>query len=195
MQIPLKITFEDIGSSKAVEDAVYKEAAQIERYFERITGCHVFIASPHRHHRQGRLYSVRIDLTVPGDEIVINREHRLSHAHEDVYIALHQAFHSARRKLEDYVRRMRRQIKTHEGKPQGNVTQLFPDADYGFIKTAEGRDVYFHRNSVLGGGFDRLQIGSKVSFVEEMGEKGPSASSVRMLRPHRAGATSAELVE
>jgi ribosome-associated translation inhibitor RaiA len=85
----------------------------LERYFARITACHVFIAEPHKHHRRGNLYSVRIDLNVPGEELVINREHAQSHAHEDPYLAVRDAFHSLRRVLEDYVRRTRGDVKAH----------------------------------------------------------------------------------
>lgn len=82
-------------------------------FFQRITGCHVVVAQPHRHHRGGRLSSVRIDVVVPGGEIVVNRDQHLDHTHEDVFVALRDAFAAARRRRDDHVRRMRGDEKRH----------------------------------------------------------------------------------
>jgi cold shock CspA family protein len=148
----------------------------------------VVIAQPHRHHRQGRLYSVRVDLVVPGGEIVVNREHPRDHAHEDVFVALRDAFRAAERRLEDHVRRLRGGEKTHAERSQGRISQLFPLDGYGFIKTAEGRDVYFHRNALSEPDFRVAEIGTPVSFSEEEGDDGPQAIAVHVTRPHaRAG--------
>ena len=78
-----QISFDDIPIDQAVRDGALEHIAQLETFYSRITGCHVVIAQPHRHHREGRLYSVRVDVRVPGGEIVVNREHHLDHAHED----------------------------------------------------------------------------------------------------------------
>lgn len=119
MQIPVQVTFKDMPVSDAVEADVLRHAARLDRYFDRIARCAVTIDSPHQHHHKGRLYSVRIDLTIPGHEIVVNREHPVDHAHEDVYVAIRDAFDAARRQLEDSVRRMRGQVKTHAVSTQG----------------------------------------------------------------------------
>jgi cold shock CspA family protein len=83
-----------------------------------------------------------------------------------------------RRRLEDHSRRQRGSVKTHEGPPQARVSRLFPEEGYGFLETPDGAEIYFHRNSVLGAGFDRLEIGAEVRYVMEQGEKGPQASTV-----------------
>ena len=93
-----------------------------------------------------------------------------------------------RRELEDYVRELRGDVKTHDPLPHAKVSELFPMEDYGFIKTHEGRRLYFHRNSVLDGRFDELDIDSEVSFVEELGDKGPQASTVRLAGRHHHAA-------
>lgn len=105
MQTQAQISFDDIPIDEAVRDAALDHIDHLERFCDRITGCHVVIAQPHRHHREGRLYSVHVDVRVPGGEIVVNREHHLDHAHEDVFMALHDAFAAARRRLENHVRR------------------------------------------------------------------------------------------
>lgn len=113
MQTAAQVSFDDLPVDEAVRDAALEHVADLERFSHRITGCHVVVAQPHRHHREGRLYSVRIDLVVPGGEIVVNRDQHLDHAHEDVFVALRDAFAAARRRLEDHVRRMRGEQKRH----------------------------------------------------------------------------------
>lgn len=113
MQTVAQVSFDDIPVDESIRDAALEHVAELERFSRRITGCHVVVAQPHRHHRAGRLYSVRIDLVVPGGEIVVNRDQHLDHAHEDVYVALRDAFAAARRRLEDHVRRMRGDEKRH----------------------------------------------------------------------------------
>ena len=80
---------------------------------------------------------------------------------------------------------MQGQVKQHEGLPVGTVMKLDPSGEFGFLETADGREFYFHRNSVLDPWFSRLVIGARVSFAEEMGEKGPQASTVKLLGKHR----------
>jgi len=113
MKIPVQVTFKNLPVSEAVEDDVRLRASKLEKVFDRITRCDVTIALPHRHHNQGRLYSVRIDLSIPHHKIVINRDHAEDHTHEDVYIAVRDAFDVARRQIEDSVQLMRYQIKTN----------------------------------------------------------------------------------
>jgi ribosomal subunit interface protein len=186
MQIPLQITFRDMQSSAAVETRIRERAAELDQYYDRIMRCRVVVHAPHRHHHQGALYHVRIDLTVPGGELVVNREPAAHHAYEDVYVAIRDAFDAAQRQLADYARRQRGAIKAHEAPPVARIAKLFPEADYGFIATPDGAEIYFHRNSVVNAGFERLEIGAEVEFVEEPGEKGPQASTVRVIGKSRA---------
>jgi len=180
MQTEPQICFDDIPVDEQVRTAALAAIGDLERAYDRITGCHVIIAQPHRHHREGRLYSVRIDLFVPGAEIVVNRDHHLDHAHEDVLVALRDAFLVARRLLEDHVHRMRGEEKSHPPHHQGRVSQIFPLQGYGFIVTADGREIYFHRNAVPPQDYTLIDIGSSVTFGEEQGEKGPQATYVHL---------------
>ncbi|OGI46001.1 MAG: ribosomal subunit interface protein [Candidatus Muproteobacteria bacterium RBG_16_65_34] len=108
MQIPLQVTFRDMPQSDAVETRIREKADKLERYYDRIMACRVVVEMPQRHKHQGKLHSVRIDLTVPGAELVAN--HAL---HEDVYIAIREAFDAMQRQLEDYARRQRGEVKNH----------------------------------------------------------------------------------
>jgi ribosomal subunit interface protein len=172
MQVPLQITARDVSLSDAVEVNIRSKAANLDTYYDGILGCRVVVEGPGRHHRKGP-FTVRLDLSVPGTELVVDR-----HAHEDLYVAIRDAFDAARRRLEDYARRQRRAVKSHEETHRARVSRLFPEAGYGFLETPDGREIYFHRHSVLHPGFDRLAVGTEVRFVEEAGEKGPQASTV-----------------
>lgn len=164
--------------SDAVEAACWKEAEKLEQHYDRMTSCRVVIAESHRRHRKGNCFEVRIDITVPGAEFVVNREPARHQEDEDVYAAIREAFGTARRRLQDHARRARRQVRTQEPPPRGRVTRLFADKGYGFIHTPDGRELYFHENSVLDRGFERLHPGDEVRFNEVDGEKGPQANSV-----------------
>ena len=104
MQQPIQITFRNMLPSKAVEAKVKQRASKLKRYFENILSCKVTIEAPHKHHHKGSIFQVNIDVTVPGREIVVSREPGLNHAHEDVYVAVRDAFAAARRQLEDYAK-------------------------------------------------------------------------------------------
>jgi ribosome-associated translation inhibitor RaiA len=117
MQIPVQVTFRDIPVDDHIEAECLREARKLERYYDRITSCRVVVAQPHRHHRNGNQYDVRIDLTVPGAEIVINREPPQNHRDEEWHVALREAFDRARRRLEDHVHKMRGDVKKHDGEP------------------------------------------------------------------------------
>lgn len=181
MEHPVQVTFRGLESTDALTQAVEDRAGDLERYFNKIQSCKVMVESSHRSHRQGNLYHVRVRLTVPGEEIVVSRDPPERAQNEDMYLAINDAFKETARRLEDYVRRRRGQVKQRIGPPQGRVVRLFPDEGYGFLEDADGREIYFHRNSVLDGAFSRLEVGNEVRFAEEPGEKGPQASSVSVI--------------
>lgn len=178
MKIPLQITFHKIAQNEQIESAIRASAEWLDQYYDRIISCRVVVDRPHNHHRDGNLYHVRIDLKVPGSELVVRREPSDHMAYKDIGIMIHDAFDEARRQLADYARQQRGQVKSHDPMPHARVVKLFPQAGYGFLETPDGREVYFHGNSVLQSDFANLQVGTEVRFTEELGEKGPQASSV-----------------
>jgi len=181
MQTQPQISFDDLPVDEAVREAALAHVARLEKTYDRITGCHVVIAQPHRHHREGRLYSVRVDLVVPGSEIVVNRNHPADHAHEDVYVALRDSFDATRRRLEDHARHLRGAVKRHLPRAEGRVTQIFPLQGYGFIETPDGREIYFHRHALSADDFRIVDLGTRVHFTEEEGDEGPQAASVEVV--------------
>lgn len=192
MTLAPQITFRNMNASPRLEEAVLNEAGRLDRFFPRIMSCRVAIEAPRRHEYDG-LLNVRIDLGVPGDELVVEHIEATREAEaleprrkrRDARRTIHAAFVEMRRRLQDYAHRLRQETRQRENLPAGKVTHISPENGFGFIETEDGQDVYFHRNSVLAGDFDRLRLGSGVRFGLDSGEKGPRASTVRLLRASR----------
>jgi cold shock CspA family protein len=197
------ITFRRIADPDLLESTMLERFAALEKYSASIIGAHATLELSDRRHRDGSRYHVRLELTVPGDIIVVTHEaslrsdlraralqrtrkqNEVDPGHRRAKVAVRAAFEVARRRLQDYERHRQRAVKSHTPPPTGRVTELFPDRDYGFIEAPDGHTVYFQRASVLGGAFDSLAVGSKVVFAEEAGREGPQASTVRLARPRR----------
>jgi cold shock CspA family protein/ribosome-associated translation inhibitor RaiA len=176
LQIPVEITAHHFKLNDALESLIRERAAALEKFYPRLIRCHVTIEGPGNHHRTGGPYDVRVDLSVPRKELVVTRQ-----TGEDIAVVVRDAFDAARRQLQDFAQLQRRDIKNHEGPPEGTISKLFGDRGYGFISTPDGREVYFHRNSVLPPGFDDVKLGDRVRFAEEQGAEGPQASSVTIV--------------
>ena len=203
MLVSPQVTFRNMDPSEAVEREVLAEAAKLEKYYDRISGCRVLVERPHRHQRAGSRVHVRIDLTVPGEELVISHEPASLHAslqdldlparrkstdidavEQYAPVAVREAFDLARRRLQDFACRQRGDVKVHELPGHGRIVRRFDAEGYGFIEAADGHEVYFHQNSILNGAFDEAVVGAEVRFAEESAEKGPQASSVRLIGKH-----------
>ncbi|MBI4688414.1 MAG: HPF/RaiA family ribosome-associated protein [Nitrospirae bacterium] len=170
------LTVHNLELSDEFREDIRSKAEKLSEFCDRINHCRVVVDVPHRHSREGIRYDVRIDMTVPGSEIVIRRQ-----PHEDINAAIRDAFDAARRKLEDYTRRQRGHVKHHEEMPQARISSLSADKGFGFLATPDGREVYFHKHSVVNYDFKSLKVGMSVRFVEEKGEKGPQASTVTVV--------------
>jgi len=179
MQSSLQITMRDISHSAMLEEQIRQKVAKLESFYPHIMGCRVVVEVPHKHRQQGRQFNVRLDITVPGGELAVNRE-----ADGDVYVALRDAFDAAKRQIEDYGRRQRNDTKTHAPVFHGKVTRLVTDENYGFIETEDGRELYFDRTNLANGDFDKLEIGGEVHFLEDVGAEGLQAKRVRAARSH-----------
>lgn len=132
MTLPLQVTFRNMKHSAEVEDWIRAEAEKLETFYNRIIGCRVAVEVPHRHHKKGKPLHIRIDLTLPGKEIVIKREPVVIHRapvngeaaasspvpskspHGDLQLVIHDAFKAAARSVQDFARRKRGQVKKHE---------------------------------------------------------------------------------
>ncbi len=173
-RIPLQITSRNFEITGEIEHLIQKKSEKLDKFHRDMMSCRVLLEVPHRNRNSGIVYNARIDLALPGKDIVIRRE-----AHEDLHKAVNLAFDAALRRLQAHARRKRGEVKRHEEQPRGRVATLFPEAGYGFIAAPDGRNVYFHRNSVRNERFEDMQVGMEVVFMEEQGLRGPQASSVK----------------
>jgi ribosomal subunit interface protein len=183
MQTPLQLSFKNMDPSPAIEARIREKVAKLEQFHGRIVGCNVVVEAPHHHQHKGKLYNVRIDLSVPGKDVHVGHTGPQNQAHEDVYVAIRDAFNAAGRLLEDQSRRMRGDVKTHPAPDHGRVVRLFPD--YGFATTPDGQEVYFHRNCVANDAFEKLEVGTEVRIVlAPDGVEGVQASTVTPVGKH-----------
>jgi ribosomal subunit interface protein len=181
MIIPLQITFRHMDSSPALESRIRELASRLDKFSDHIMRCHVIVEPPAHHKHQGVLYDFRIDITLPDQEIAIRHAHPADHAHEDPYVALRDAFRAVRRKLQDYERKQRGDVKSTVGAAHGRISELNAEQGCGRIETQDGRSIYFHRNSIVRGRFQDLETGTEVRFAEEAGDRGPQASTVHVI--------------
>ena len=170
-----QITFRHVESSPLLRNDVQARIEELHQYYQGIIGCRVTIEAPHHRRRNGDLFRVRVDVTVPGEELVVGHHPGQNEAHEDLNVAVRDAFDAMNRQLQDYARRRRREVKERVSPPHGVVVRT--GEQFGFLMADDGREIYFHRNSVVGD-YQQLAPGAEVRFAEEMGDKGPQASSV-----------------
>ena len=196
MLVPLQLTLRDIPEARRaeIEERVRRRAEKLERFFEPLASCRVAVERPHQFERSGNPHRVRIDVSVPGGhELVVRKEPGDSEMHADVVTVINEAFEAMERQLVAVAERMRGSVKSHD-EPLAVVLRLFREDGYGFLKTPDGRDVYFHRNAVAtGDDFESLTPGTAVRFEETMGEMGPQATTVKIVgKPGVAAAAAPE---
>lgn len=181
MDAPLEIRFHNLEPSDALEAAIRERVAKLDKLYPRLTRCQVAVEAPHKQHRKGNVYTIHIDLWVPGGHLAVTREPHKPHekyAAPDVYKAMRDAFDAAERQVLDYKRQINGDVKMHESFFHGQVATLTPEADHGFILTNTGSQLYFHRNSLMDGNLDDLSPGQAVHYVETVGDTGPIAAKV-----------------
>jgi len=186
MQTPVQVDFQDVDAPERFHEIITENVADLERRYGRVTACRVAIRGPGKHRQTGGLYEVGIQLDLPnGREVNISRTPKLDERRSDPLFAINDAFKRARRILQDRVRRMQGKVKQHEGQPVGTVLKIDHNGEFGIIEAADGQNVYFHRNSVLNNEFDKIGVGTRVVYVEQVGDKGSQASTVKLLGKHK----------
>jgi len=207
MLLPVQVTFRNMEDHAGLEEYVQKEAAKLELFFSRISSCRVVVERPQRA-TSSKFYHVRIDLGVPNEELLVKhvpslhgnlqdmqtqksrREAKSVLVHKTPRQAIHEAFQEMGRQVQDYARRQGGAVKAKQAIQEAVVKEISPDG-YGFLETDDGRPVYFHQASVLDGHFPQLRIGTRVNFAEEAGEKGPQASTVKVIHPRKQARSAA----
>lgn len=183
MEKPLQIAFRDVEKTDALESLIREKTAKLEQLHDKITSCHVAIERPQQHMDSGSPYRVRIDVRVPpGHQLVATHEPGQGEMHDSLESIIRDTFESARRQLRKVKEKQQGDTKSHpDQQAMAIVEEMFPDEDYGFVRTVDGRRIYFHRNSVLQNDFERLRVGTGVRLAVEMGDDGPQASTVHIV--------------
>lgn len=182
MQVPLEIYYKDVTKKDSLDDLIREKVAKLERVCDHITSCSIAVEKPHSTVRSGNPFRVRIDVKVPpGHEICVSKEPGDNEKDDPLPVVIRNAFEAMEKQLKKLVQKQRDVKKHPEQEVRAVVSRLFPDEGYGFLRTINGREIYFHRNSVVHANFDRMQEGTGVRFFESMGEEGPQASTVQVL--------------
>ncbi|MFP4563654.1 MAG: HPF/RaiA family ribosome-associated protein [Spirochaetia bacterium] len=195
MQIPLELQFKKIKRIPELEDYIRLRVDKLDHFCDHISSCRIIVDKPQEHLDSGSPYRVRIDVTVPpGHELVSRREPGNGEMHEELKTVIADTFNGMERQLKKLNQQQRGEVKEHpQQQVTGIVRKIFPEEGYGIIESIEGRDVYFHRNSVLHGDFERIEIGTGVNFMQELGDEGLQASTVRVVdKPGVRGAKTEE---
>lgn len=180
MKQPVNIQFQGMEASETVEGKALEFVGKLEALAPDLMTCRVVIDLEQKHKQQGRPFGVRIDLTLPGHELVVNRVQD-----EDVYVALRDAFDNMKRQLEEVVHIRQGKEKQHALPLHGEVARLDDEGGFGFISTSDGDEYYFNRDNLKDTPFEHVQIGSAVQFIPELGSQGLQAKRVS-LRKHGA---------
>ncbi len=183
MQIPLVTSYRNVRKTPDVEELIHEQAYKLEKVCDHITSCRVAVEKVQKSQTSGNPYRVRIDITVPpGHEVVAKREPSKGDMHDPLVTVIRKAFQAAKKELEKINDKQNGRVKSHpEQEVMGIVHKLFPDEGYGFVRTPDDREIYFHRNAVLNNHWEKMKLGAGVRFFPEIGEKGPQASTLEVI--------------
>lgn len=160
------------------------QSRRLEKFSPRITSCRVVVTGPNGRRRTDDFFQVELRIAMPNHkDIVVELQHGDAPEGEHALV-IRKAFDAAKRRIEDAERDPRGEVKIHASESHGRMARVIAGEDYGFIETPDGREIYFHRNSVLDAAFDRVSVGAEVRFVEVEGVRGRQASTVRLLGKH-----------
>ena len=184
MQIPLEISYRDVKKTDYIENLIREKVNKLERVCDHMTSCRVAVEKPQRTINAGNPYRIRINMRVPpGHELVVERKPGEGAMSDSLEKVIRYAFDAAKKQLEKITQKQRANVKQH---PQQEVAaivdRIFHEEGYGFLRTINGREIYFHKNSVLNKDFEKMETGMGVNFFEEQGDEGPQASTVHVIQ-------------
>lgn len=192
----VQVTFRNMTAIEDVRKEIETRVQKLETYCKPILSCRVTIEAPANHHRKGEPFHVRIDAALADGRVDVKyaessypagvrKGKETTSEHNLLMYTIREAFDATRRQLQDHTHKRRSEIKTHEPDVIATVRQIFQSKEYGYLETADGREIYFHANCVTGSKFEKMKPGEKVHFVETEGMKGAQASSVRIVKKNR----------
>lgn len=183
MQKPLELNYHDVPRSPWSEELIRKRADRLERFADDIVSCHVIVSQQHHHQHKGNPFRVSIEVRLPRNRrLMVAEEPAVVEQRSSLQAVINSAFEAMERRLQGAGEPRRRDaLRPSAEEPRGLVVRLFEEEGYGFLRTPDGRERYFHRNSVLHGDFERLAVGTEVRFEPSEGEAGPQASTVQIV--------------
>lgn len=182
MQLPLQISFRNVDPSDAVRRDIEQHMEKLEQHYDRITHCRVVVEAESKRGGKGKLFNVRIDLTLPGHEIAVNRKGPKSGAYSNMQAAVRAAFAAAQRSLKGEVRKLSGEVKRHDVALHGEVIDILPDEGYGFVRTPAGERVLFRKDNLKAGAFSKLELGDEVR-VSRPKKRGALPSQAKRAAP------------
>lgn len=183
MRVPLELTFRGMSSDEDIKELINEKTEKLDRIADHLISCRVAVEVKQKHPQTGNPYRVRVNLRLPPNkELVVDSGETDGDIHDDLATVVRDVFETATRRLKKIIDKQQNVVKEHpQQETSGIVVRLFDDKGFGFLKTIDGRELFFHRNSVLNDDFDRLAPGVGVRYVEEIGEKGPQAGTVQIV--------------
>jgi len=190
MQVPLEIAFRNIETSDYAEDAIRDHVKRLEQIFDRIIACRVWVDQRNQNSNDTIPPVVHIEISVPGHKsiVVAHQPDHLQRKYQapGLHNAINEAFRIAEQRLSKFKDKLTDHGVAERGHEaanefRGQIAELTPEQDFGYVMTKEGSLLYFHRNSLLSGDFDHLHRGDQVSYIEQAGDTGPTASKVRVI--------------
>ncbi len=180
----LHLSFHGMEPSETIRTKVREYVDKLQKRYSDITTWRVHVNGPTPGTGQ---FKVTVEARVPGAEIAVVRKPGDINAHADALVALRDSFAALERRLKKRRRQQYGEVKVHEGKPQGQISDIFREQGYGFVEVNDGRRVYFHRNAVIDETFEDLDVGDPVelTIASDESPRGPQATSIRRIRPLR----------
>ena len=181
MQIEPIISYQNLDHSPVVEDLVRERIEALEKRYDRITGCEVTMDAPQKRKRHGRVFRVRLNLRLPGQDLSVSREVAQGSAQDDLILAVNRAFSAAEKAVKKRKKVMGGvEVKHHAPVLHGKIAELEPELGHGWIRGDDGKMVYFQRDSLTSNDWDQLKTGTRLRFREMEGDKGPYATAVTL---------------
>jgi cold shock CspA family protein/ribosome-associated translation inhibitor RaiA len=180
---PLAVMYHNVEKSSTLDDFIHDRATKLEEFHHHIISCRVYVDKPQEHQHSGSPFVVRLDIRIPHDhEIVVKSRPGNGSGRDSIFKVVNDTFEAAYRKMKKTREIQRQAVKSHpEQEANGIVAKVLKARGFGFLEAADGRKIYFHKNSVSQGRFAELRSGDAVNFTEELGRKGPQASTVRLV--------------
>lgn len=191
MDVPPEIAFRNVEATEELKDRILAGIEKLETVYDRIVSCRVMVEETNPSRQNGKLNHVRLDIGVPGHEVIVNRTPPdKPGSHQDLPQAINEAFDKAWRQLRELKKQQRGEVKSHDLPPHGRIVRLLSESSgvrYGFLMSRDGRQIYFHENALVDLDYDSLEVGQEVRYAEEEGDDGPQASTVAALDQSKIG--------